>query len=440
MARISLVGAGYVGLTTGVCFAHLGHDVALIDIDHEKISRLNAGDVPIFEPGLKEMIQENVVAGRLRFTENYEQGLAGAEFVFIAVGTPTAPDGHSADMRFVHAAARSIASSLAAPAVIVNKSTSPIGTADGIREIFEIHRSEFTPWRVVSNPEFLREGSAIYDCLHPNRVVLGADDRQSAEKVAHLYGGLNCPVIISDLHTAEMIKYASNAFLATKISFINEVARICDALGADVSTVAEGMGLDSRIGKEFLNAGLGYGGSCFPKDVAALTDMAAGAGLHPQLLSAVSDINVDQRRWIVDMLASHLGGLEGQEIAVLGMTFKPNTDDTRQAPALDVASRLLRAGAHVRLYDPVASSTGVEAVVVSSTMEAIDGADAVLIATEWEEFCHLNWTTAASTMRGRVVLDGRNCLDPAVIAEAGLTYVGVGRRAIQGAPRDRVLA
>jgi len=304
----------------------------------------------------------------------------------------------------------------------------------------ESQRPEFRPWRVVSNPEFLREGSAIYDCLHPSRVVLGADDVESAQAVARLYQGLNCPVIISDLHTAEMIKYASNAFLATKISFINEVARICDALGADVSTVADGMGMDSRIGREFLNAGLGYGGSCFPKDVAALTDMAAGAGLHPQLLNAVTDINTDQRRWIVDLLATRLGGLAGKEIAMLGLTFKPNTDDLRQAPAVEVAERLLAGGAHVRLYDPVASVMVPGATMHLSTESAMTGADAVLLATEWEEFTRIDWREAAAVMRGRLVLDGRNSLDPVAVLDAGLEYQGIGRRASTRAGRDSVPA
>jgi UDPglucose 6-dehydrogenase len=431
MARIAVVGTGYVGLTTGACFAHLGHAVCCIDIDASKIARLQAGEVPIHEPGLGEIIAANLNAGRLRFTTDYVDGLRGAEFVFIAVGTPTAGDGHSADLRAVHTAAMAIARSLDGPAIVVNKSTSPIGTADGLARILDATRPEFAPWMVVSNPEFLREGSAVHDCLHPARIVLGASDRAAAEAVATLYHGFECPIIITDLNTAEMIKYASNAFLATRISFINEVARICDALGADICTVAEGMGLDPRIGSAFLRAGLGYGGSCFPKDVAALAHMAASAGLHPQLLQAVQEINADQRRWVVEQLAIRLDGLQGRIIAVWGLTFKPNTDDLRHAPALDIIQQLAAAGANVQAYDPVAGNAArrleLPAVVCASAEAAARGADAVLLATEWDEFLATDWFRIAAVMRGTLVFDGRNCLDPQAVAAAGLQYLGVGR-------------
>jgi UDPglucose 6-dehydrogenase len=389
---------------------------------------------------MSELVLENTKAGRLRFTSSYTDALAGVEYAFIAVGTPTAEDGHSADLKYVHAAAREIASTLKSSAVVINKSTSPIGTADGIRQILEEHRPDLSPWQVVSNPEFLREGAAIHDCLRPFRVVLGANDRSSAEAVATLYKSFDCPVIITDLHSAEMIKYASNAFLATKISFINEVARICDALGADVCTVAHGMGLDARIGSEFLNAGLGYGGSCFPKDVAALAQMAAGVGLHPQLLHAVTDINQDQRRWVVDRLTASLGTLEGKAVAVWGLTFKPETDDLREAPALDVTKRLLSAGASIRVYDPVISELQLEATFASSPYEAAEGVDAVLVATEWDEFQGITWDRVAQAMRGNVVFDGRNAIDSEAVAAAGLTYLSVGRTPAPEPLRQTIIA
>jgi UDPglucose 6-dehydrogenase len=440
MSNIAVVGTGYVGLTTGACFAHLGHRVVCVDIDVDKVRRLEAGDIPIYEPGMRELVLENVEARRLRFTSTYTEGLDDVEFVFIAVGTPTADDGHSADLSYVHAATRETAAALKDRAIVINKSTSPIGTADGIRQILEEYRPELSPWQVVSNPEFLREGLAIHDCLHPFRIVLGANDRDSASAVATLYSAFDCPVIITDLHTAEMIKYASNAFLATKISFINEVARICDALGADVCTVAHGMGLDERIGGEFLNAGLGYGGSCFPKDVAALAQMAAGVGLHPQLLHAVSDINIDQRRWVVDRLSESLGTLAGKTVAVWGLAFKPETDDLREAPAVDVARRLISAGATVRLYDPVVTDAGVAATHAASAYEAAEGADAVLVATEWDEFKGISWDSVADSMRGTVIFDARNAMNEEAISAAGLTYLGVGRKPAPVTLREAVTA
>ena len=295
-----------------------------------------------------------MAAGRLCFSAEYEDGLRDAQFVFLAVGTPTAADGQAADLGYLSAAAAAVARSLETSAIVVNKSTSPIGTGQLLARLMHTERPELAPWAVVSNPEFLREGCAVHDCLHPARIILGADDAAAAEKVATLYQSLDSPVLITDLNSAEMIKYASNAFLATRISFINEVARICSALGADVQTVARGMGLDPRIGPDFLEAGLGYGGSCFPKDVAALTHMAARAGLHPQLLHAVTEINDDQRRWVVDKLREQLGTLERRTIAIWGLAFKANTDDLREAPALDIIRRLTERGASVRAYDPVA--------------------------------------------------------------------------------------
>jgi UDPglucose 6-dehydrogenase len=432
MAQITVVGTGYVGLTTGVCFAHMGHSVVCLDIDAAKVARLQSGEIPIYEPGLGEIAAESVAAGRLRFSDNYAEALSATEFVFIAVGTPTAPDGYSADMRFVHAAAREIARTLPTPAIIVNKSTSPIGTGNHLAEILAEARPEFAPWQVVSNPEFLREGSAVHDCLHPARIVLGASDPIAAGAVAVLYEMIDAPIISTDLPTAEMIKYASNAFLATRISFINEVARICDRLDADVSVVAEGMGLDPRIGPSFLQAGLGYGGSCFPKDVSALSHMAASAGLHPQLLRTVSTINDDQRTWIVDRIQELLGSLENATIALWGLTFKPHTDDLRHAPALDIARRLTERGARIRAYDPIAgeavSQMGLDMTICPTAMGAVTGADVLLLATEWDEFLAQDWRQVARLMRGTLFIDGRNCVDPQSVFQAGLRYHGVGRR------------
>lgn len=434
MARISIVGTGYVGLTTGVCFAQMGHTVCCLDIDKDKIARLRTGDVPIYETQLDDLVSLNAAAGRLRFSADYLDGLRDAQFVFLAVGTPPAADGRSADLRYLYAAAADVARSLAAPAIIVNKSTSPIGTGNVIARLLNVERPELAPWRVVSNPEFLREGCAVHDCLHPARIVLGANDTSAAAQVAMLYESLDCPIIVSDLNTAEMIKYASNAFLATRISFINEVARICDALGADVRTVAQGMGLDPRIGPSFLEAGLGYGGSCFPKDVAALTHMAACAGLHPQLLHSVAQINEDQRTWAVERLASEIGGLHNRTVALWGLAFKANTDDLRQAPSLDIVRHLVSEGATVRAYDPVAGQAALDlrlpATICASAYEAVLSADAVLLATDWREFMTIHWPRVAELMRGTLVFDGRNCLDPAEVAAAGLDYVGVGRPTI----------
>nr|MBF6591541.1 UDP-glucose/GDP-mannose dehydrogenase family protein [Ktedonobacterales bacterium] len=361
MKTICVVGTGYVGLVTGACLAELGNRVTCVDVVAEKIARLRAGELPIYEPDLDSLVHRNVEAGRLHFTTSYAVAMRGAEYIFIAVNTPTVAGGENADMRFVEAAACSIAENLADDAVIVNKSTMPVGSGDLVSTLVRDHLQDASlTISVVSNPEFLREGSAVQDFLRPDRVVLGSMERAAAERVAQLYLPLRAPIVITDLYTAEMIKYASNAFLAAKISFINEIARICDRLGADVKEVAAGMGYDKRIGRAFLDAGLGYGGSCFPKDVKALAYMAAEAGLHPQLLDAVMKINDDQRHVVIDKLEEELGGpgtLEGKVIAVLGLAFKDNTDDMRDAPSIDIVRWLIEAGARVRAFDPVAEET-----------------------------------------------------------------------------------
>jgi len=428
--NICVVGTGYVGLTTGVCFADLGHSVTCIEIDLHKLELLRSGKSPIFEPGLEEMQERNMRAGRLRFTDDYAVGIPDAEFIFITVGTPMAEDG-SADLTYVKAAARSIGQYLRSGSIIIDKSTVPVGTGDLVENIIAEHAGPDVKFDIVSNPEFLREGSALSDFFKPDRIVLGAKNREAAQRVAALHETLGAPIIITDLRTAEMIKYASNAFLATRISFINEIAQICERLGADVREVARGMGADKRIGPHFLEAGVGYGGSCFPKDVLALYHMAASAGCHPQLLQAVMDINSDARKRFVKKVETVLGSLEGRLIGVLGLSFKPNTDDMREAPSVDIINALLKKGARVKAYDPVAMPRAEELLpTVTFTATAYDvakDADALLLVTEWNEFKQLDWHRIKRYMRQPVVIDGRNLYDPREMRQLGFIYWGVGR-------------
>jgi UDPglucose 6-dehydrogenase len=418
---------------TGTCFAELGNRVICLDINEEKVVRLRRGEIPIYEPGLEELVQRNVAAGRLRFTTSYAEAVPGADFCFIAVNTPSGAEGE-ADLGQVRSAAASLAAHLRDGTIIVNKSTVPIGTADRVDHIIERHlppEKRGLRFGVVSNPEFLREGSAVTDFLHSDRVVLGATRHEDAEEVAQLYRPLKCPVLITDPRTAEMIKYASNAFLATKISFINEVASICERLGADVRVVAEGMGRDPRIGRAFLDAGLGWGGSCFPKDVKALAHMAAVSGCHPQLLRTVIEINKDQRLKVIRRLRDTLGSLEGQTVALLGLAFKANTDDLREAPALEIAHLLLAEGAIVRAYDPVAMPNAThllpEATFATDAYDAVSGADAAVVVTDWNEFKQLDLARLRERMTRPVLIDGRNVYEPAVARGAGFLYYAVGR-------------
>jgi UDPglucose 6-dehydrogenase len=430
MAKISVVGTGYVGLVTGACFADLGNSVTCIDIDVSKIDNLKRGVLPIFEPGLEEIVERNAKAGRLRFTSSFEEGVPGADIVFIAVNTPSGSEGE-ADLKYTRAAAQSIARQINGHTVIVNKSTVPIGTGDWVANIAKKHIRPGSSFAVVSNPEFLREGSAISDFLHPDRVVLGSTDRASALRVGELYRPLSCPVLITDLRTAEMIKYASNAFLATKISFINEIASICEKLGADVKVVSQGMGLDKRIGTAFLDAGLGFGGSCFPKDVRALAHMAAINGCHPQLLRTVLEINRDARRAVIQKARDALGGLQDRSIGVLGLAFKPNTDDLREAPALEIIHLLQSEGATVRAYDPVASESAQRAnpelILCHDPYEVAEGSDCLILVTEWNEFKHLDMRRIKESMANPILIDGRNVWEPAEMGALGFTYFGVGR-------------
>ncbi len=430
MKHIAVIGTGYVGLVTGTCFADLGNKVTCVDIDEHKIQILREGGVPIYEPGLQEMIARNVAAGRLSFTTSYAEGLREAEFVFIAVGTPSGVDGE-ADLQYVRMAAESIAQTMDHPLIIINKSTVPVGTGDWVADIIRKHQPTPIPFAVVSCPEFLREGSALSDFMNPDRVVLGSLDKEAAEKVAQLHLPLRAPIMVTDLRTAEMIKYASNAFLATRISFINEIANICEKLGADVKEVAAGMGYDKRIGRAFLDAGVGFGGSCFPKDVKALEYMGLLHGAHPALLRAVMDINRDQRRQVIHKLRELLGTLRGRKIGLLGLAFKPNTDDMRDAPSVEIAHMLLREGATVVGYDPVAHTTAPRAIpelqLARNPYELAEGCDALVLVTEWNEFKHLDLARIRSAMKTPVFIDGRNVYDPEVMREAGFLYRGMGR-------------
>jgi UDPglucose 6-dehydrogenase len=428
--NITVIGVGYVGLVTAAGFADLGNNVVALDINEARIKGLKKGIMPIYEPGLEEMVERNAAAGRLTFTTSYADSLKQAEFVFIAVGTPSGVDGE-ADLKYVAAASESVAKAMKTPLVVVNKSTVPVGTGDWVADIIQKNQPEPIPFAVVSCPEFLREGSAIVDFMNPARTILGSLDPAAAEKVAQLHLPLRAPIVLTDLRTAEMIKYASNAFLATRISFINEIANICEALGADVKEVSNGMGYDPRVGRYFLDAGLGYGGSCFPKDVMALAHMAAEKGRHPQLLQAVMEINDDRRRILIKKVEETLGELKGKEIGLLGLTFKPNTDDLRDAPALDVAQRLLDQGAIVRAFDPV-GMPGAEKLIPSVRMtedpyKLAEGCDALVVCTEWNEFKHLDMTRIHALMRQPVIVDGRKIYDPLEMAALGFTYRGVGR-------------
>lgn len=431
MSKICVIGTGYVGLVTGTCFADLGNQVTCLDVDTSRITNLINGVMPIYEPGLEQLVKQNVQAGRLIFSTNYEESLAGAEYAFIAVGTPSGNDGE-ADLQYVRQAAEKIADLVEHPILVINKSTVPVGTGDWVADVIQKRRSgKPLDFSVVSNPEFLREGSAINDFMNPDRVVLGSEDRTAASKVAALYQPLRCTIMTTDLRTAEMIKYASNAFLATRISFINEIGNMCEELGADVREVALGMGYDKRIGHAFLDAGLGWGGSCFPKDVKALEHMAVLHGTQPQMLQAVMEINRNQRRRAIMKLRKALHSLNDKTIGILGLSFKPNTDDIRDAAAIEIIHLLQNEGAHIRAYDPQAMENAARTlknvVLCENPYQVAEKADALVLATEWNEFKQLDFTKIKMLMKQPVILDGRNLWDSDVLQELGFTYMGVGR-------------
>jgi UDPglucose 6-dehydrogenase len=421
---IAVIGTGYVGLVTAAGFAELGGEVWCVDVDAEKIARLNRGEIPIYEPGLEESVARN--RSRLHFSTELAPALEHARLLFVAVGTPPTYSG-DADLSAVHAVVDAMPAS--DRHALVMKSTVPVGTGVSIKRLFaEKSKSGFA---YVSCPEFLKEGSAIEDFLHPDRVVVGDDGDWAGDAVVELYSPLNAPLVRTDIASAEMVKLAANAFLATKISFINEIANVCEETGADVLEVARGMGLDRRIGSHFLRPGIGFGGSCFPKDVSALKQLAGNSGYHFQLLTAVIEVNELQKRRVMSKLQKHLGSLVGTTVTLLGVAFKPDTDDMREASSLVLAARLQADGGRVRAYDPVAAEEGRKLMFgvdfADSALAAIDGADACVLVTEWSEFAELDFSEVAQRMRGNVIVDGRNFFDRARVEAAGLTYEGIGR-------------
>jgi UDPglucose 6-dehydrogenase len=432
--NVAVVGTGYVGLVTGAVFADLGNDVICVDKDAAKIAGLRAGRMPIYEPGLEELVARNVADGRLVFSTDLADSVRRSDILFIAVGTPPKATGES-DLTAVEEVAHGIAESLDRYKVIVNKSTVPVGTGDLVRTIIERNRRRPVNFDVVSNPEFLREGSAIEDTLRPDRIVIGAPSQQVAMTLLELYAPLERPMIITDVYSAEIIKYASNAFLAMKISFINEIANVCELAGGDVTQVVKGMGLDARIGGAFLNAGLGYGGSCFPKDTDALIQTAASLGYELRTLRSVVDVNRDRIPRLFSLVRKTLDPLEGRVVAVLGLAFKPKTDDMREARSVELIARLVEAGAHVRAYDPVAMDNARRTLPAAveyckTSYEAAEGADAAVVVTEWNEFKLLNLERLRQVMRRPLVFDGRNIYEPERMRRLGFEYHSIGRKPI----------
>jgi UDPglucose 6-dehydrogenase len=447
--RVCVIGTGYVGLVTGVCLAHVGHEVICIDNNEEKVKLLKSGQSPIYEPGLTELMQQSTQSGLLKFSSDLGAGVEHGDILFIAVGTPPLPTGES-DTRYVEAVAKGIGAHLnSGYKVIVNKSTVPIGSGDWVRRIVldgvaERQEALNVDFDVVSNPEFLREGSAVYDTFNPDRIVLGSNSQKAIAMMQELYTPIverkfsedtslpPVPVVVTDLSSAEMIKYAANAFLATKISFINEVANICDRVGADVTQVAKGIGLDSRIGGKFLQAGIGWGGSCFPKDVLALIHTAGDYGYQTEILNAAVNVNKRQRTLAIEKLQQELKILKGKTIGLLGLTFKPDTDDMRDAPALSLIEELNRLGAKVKAYDPIVSqsglSHGLSGVIIETNPEMLaDGCDALVLVTDWQEFLRLDYEKMTKSMVNKVIIDGRNFLDRQTLESAGFRYIGIGR-------------
>ncbi len=432
--NICVVGVGYVGLVTGTCFAEFGLNVTCVDNDTSKIDMLKKGRVPIYEPGLEEMVVKNSREGRLSFTTDLHRGVDQALVIFIAVGTPQGDDG-GADLTYVWEVARAIGRTMEDYKVVVTKSTVPVGTGHQLAQIIRENQAQPVEFDVVSNPEFLREGSAIEDFMRPNRVVIGAESDQAKAIMKDLYNPLyliETPFVITDVASAEMIKYASNAFLATKISFINEMANVCERVGADVNVVAKGMGLDRRIGPKFLHAGPGYGGSCFPKDTSALARLAREHGYTFNIVETVIEVNRNQRRIMVEKIKAALEGeLEGKTIAALGLTFKPNTDDMREAPSLAILPPLMEAGATVRAFDPAGMGSAKELmpdlVFCDNAYHACQDADLLVVLTEWNQFRNLDWSQVKAAMKGRIVVDLRNVYQPQRVRNQGFTYYSVGR-------------
>jgi UDPglucose 6-dehydrogenase len=433
---VSVIGTGYVGLVTGACFAEFGLNVLCMDLDEKRIASLEKGKVPFFEPGLAELVEKNIQAGRLRFTTDLNKAVDEALAIFIAVGTPSRSDG-SADLSFVDEVARSVGSRMTGYKVVITKSTVPVGTAVRVKKLIEENQTVPCNFGVVSNPEFLREGSAIEDFMRPNRVVIGADSQASVAIMKDLYRPLyllDTPIVITDIPTAEVIKYASNVFLATKISFINDMANLCERVGADVQMVSKGMGLDQRIGSKFLHAGPGYGGSCFGKDTAALINIGEEAGYEMTLAKATKLVNEQQRTRMLEKISEAVGDLKGKTIGLLGLAFKPNTDDIRDSPALAIAEELIKVGAIVRTYDPEALEESMKMlpkmVPCQDAYHTVEGADAVVLVTEWNQFRNLDFEQIRSRVKSPIFIDLRNVYEPQRMAELGFYYVSVGRKAV----------
>lgn len=433
--NIAVVGTGYVGLVTGVCLSEINHQVICIDTDEEKIKKMQAGISPIYEPGLDELMQKNIKKGTLHFTNNHQRGFADAEVIFIAVGTPQMPDG-SANLAFIEAVAKSIAKYVSHDIIVVTKSTVPVGTNDFVKKIILENLQHNVTVKVASNPEFLREGSAIQDTFQGDRIVIGTEDQETANILEDMYKGFNLPVFKTDIYSSEMIKYASNAFLATKISFINEISNICEKLGANVEDVASGMGFDHRIGRAFLNAGIGYGGSCFPKDTHALVQIAGGVEHDFTLLKSVIDVNNNQQSLMVEKIKYRLGNLKGLKIAMLGLAFKPNTDDMREAASIVISNHLVEEGANIYAYDPIAIEKAKailpsNIVYTTSLDECLEAADVTVIVTEWDEFKAMDLNKFKGLVKTPLLFDGRNCFDLDKMDKKGIEYHSVGRPIIR---------
>ncbi|MFA5089716.1 MAG: UDP-glucose/GDP-mannose dehydrogenase family protein [Candidatus Omnitrophota bacterium] len=428
--NISIIGTGYVGLVTGACFAELGNKVICADNNKKKVLSLKKGVIPIYEPGLEELVVSNVGKKRLRFTDNIKEAVLSSEVIFIAVGTPSLENGE-ADLTGVEEVARNIALNMKGYRLIVEKSTVPVQTGKWVKHTISTFIKQNARFDVASNPEFLREGQAIGDFMHPDRIVIGVESKKAKEILTELYKPLNAPMVITDIESAELIKHASNSFLAVKISFINAVSRICDKVGADVLEVAEGMGLDKRIGQAFLNAGIGYGGSCFPKDVDAFIHIAEKLGCDFDLLRAVREINIQQRSYLLNKIKEHLWIIKGKTVGMLGLSFKPNTDDIRNAPSLEIMKYLEGEGARLRVYDPQAIRIDKEitgkAKICKDPYDAASGSDCLLVVTEWDEFKELDFGRIRKLLRRPLIIDGRNIYDPRQMERLGFTYVGIGR-------------
>jgi UDPglucose 6-dehydrogenase len=432
--EIAIIGSGYVGLVTGTCFAEVGHEVICVDNDERKVKSLQSGIIPIYEPGLEDLVHRNVAARRLRFTTSIEDGVDHSQVIFIAVPTPPQPDG-SVDLTYIERVAREIASVIKSYRVIVDKSTVPVKTGEKVADTIRRYNKAGVEFDVVSNPEFLREGCAVDDLMHPDRIVVGTNSDRALEVMRKIYEPFMAPVMVTDINSAELIKHAANSFLALKISYINAISAVCEASGADVEKVADGIGADKRIGRSFLNAGLGYGGSCFPKDIAAFIAISDQLGTPFTLLKEVQRINQNQRERFVKKLRDTLWVLKEKRLAVWGLTFKPDTDDVRSSVAIDLVNDLCREGAHVVAYDPKGTSKVREfklcpdATLVSSPVEAVRDAEALIIATEWREFENVDFSEVKRLMHTPLIFDGRNLLDPKTMREFGFQYHGIGRGA-----------